>query len=296
MIQAVSHKYAIEYPEYSIDLKSRIINGQRIFREVANQPVPLSQAKLSLKEISSTHDYQYLTQLRRMSSRNIHAFLDPELKTNHLSWPAASRAAAMVSEQALESLSDKRVSLCFSRPGSHHAGLDYGLGLCLINNLAVAANQVLQEISKVAIIDFDAHHGNGTEQLFYENDNVFTSSIHQYPFFPGTGGEQYNNRSNLNIPLAAESTDSDFQALQQMIDSAVSFQPQIVFVEAGVDGHYLDKFSDLHFSDEWFNQCGKQLQQINKAGIPVVIEMGGGYTYNAINQGFKAFLEGLINE
>ncbi|MCD4683795.1 MAG: histone deacetylase [Bacteroidales bacterium] len=182
------------------------------------------------------------------------------------------------------------------RPPGHHAGRERAAGFCLFNNIAIATQKLVNEGKKVAIIDIDAHHGNGTQEIFYESDKVFYISFHQAFTYPHTGqaeeaGKDKGKGYTLNIPLMLGSDDKVFlSTMDKTIQTAKNFQPDIVAISAGFDGYYKDKMMNFDFSLKAYYECGFKLGRAFKNNIFAVLE--GGY-HEDIYQCVTNFVEGV---
>ncbi len=185
-------------------------------------------------------------------------------------------------------------ALC--RPPGHHAGKDYAAGYCFINNASVAANW-LSSKGRVAILDIDYHAGNGTQDIFYERDDVLTISIHadpqfEYPHYIGFADETGAGAGlgfHKNFPLAAGTTDAQyFSALDEALDLIKNFAPKFLILSAGMDTFEGDPLGSFKISRNGFTQIGKKISALN---LPTVIVMEGGYANNALGENLVALLE-----
>lgn len=253
----------------------------------------------SASALKAVHAAAYIDGLDALALQG-GARLDPELVFDSEMWTAArSGAGALVAETLrARRTRGKAAAICLSRPGSHHAGPDYALGGCIINNLAVAARAALDAgARRVAILDFDVHHGNGTQDIFWDEPRVLTVSTHQYPFFPGSGApsERGTSGMNVNIALEAGSSGGSFRAAYELAcEAAVRHQPELVLFEAGLDAHVDDWTSDLAVTNEDYVKVGAMTATLLKAtGAAGILELGGGYTEAAVRGGLKALLDGL---
>ena len=183
------------------------------------------------------------------------------------------------------------------RPPGHHAWREKAAGFCFFNNIAIAAQKLVDEGKKVFIFDIDAHHGDGTQAIFYDSDRVLYCSIHQHYTFPFTGfpdeiGEGKGAGFNYNFPLISGSTDKDFlAAVDKAIDAARSFGPDIVGVSAGFDAYYKDKMLGLQVSQRAFYECAFRLRRAF-SNIFAVLE--GGY-HDDLKECIDSFIEGIHN-
>jgi len=181
------------------------------------------------------------------------------------------------------------------RPPGHHAGRERAAGFCLFNNMAIATRKLVNEGKKVLILDIDGHHGNGTQDIFYDSDRVLYCSIHQYrsyPFsgFPDETGRDEGEGYTVNIPLVAGSGDKEFlDAVELVIKKAKSFQPDHVGVSAGFDGYYKDRLLSLNYTLKAYYECGYRLRR-NFRNVFAVLE--GGY-HEDLKQCVDQFIEGV---
>jgi acetoin utilization deacetylase AcuC-like enzyme len=164
-----------------------------------------------------------------------------------------------------------RNAFCAVRPPGHHATPDRAMGFCLLNNVAIAARYIQQKhkLSRVLIVDWDVHHGNGTQDIFYEDPTVFYFSIHQYPFYPGSGRADERGAGagvgwTLNVPLPAGSGDAEYEQAfsRQLIPAAHQFQPDFVLISAGFDAHQDDLLGSMQVTSEGFARLTTMVKQI----------------------------------
>jgi acetoin utilization deacetylase AcuC-like enzyme len=186
-----------------------------------------------------------------------------------------------------------------SRPPGHHASQDIAGGFCYLNNAAIAAEQLCDRFGRVAIIDVDVHHGNGTQRIFYARDDVFTVSIHAdpirfYPFFWGyvhETGEGDGEGYNLNLPLQRGTADDDYLAtLERALEAVAGFSPGALVVALGLDAHESDPFQGMRISTPGFERIGKRLGSL---GLPTVLTQEGGYLSDSLGANLAAFLGGF---
>ena len=222
----------------------------------------------SEEQLARVHEADYLALLQHVD-RPVQ--LDADTVASETSWEAA-RLAAGITLEAVD-----RGGFALVRPPGHHALADRAMGFCLVNNVAVAARyaQVELALERVAIVDFDVHHGNGTEAIFRGDDSVFFVSLHQWPFYPGTGGPGTSDESTLNVPLPAGSGDEEYSAAFEHVEQAVrSFGPDLVLVSAGFDAHIEDPLGEMLVSDDGLRELAQRCAALAPR-VAAVLE--GGY-------------------
>ena len=193
-------------------------------------------------------------------------------------------AAVTASEIALKG----DLSLSLLRPPGHHAGRDFLGGFCYFNNVAIAVAKALQRVGKVAIIDFDCHHGNGTQDIFLGKQNVLYVSLHQSPLYPGTGLTSEGNC--LNFPLPAETDEPAYMtAFSKAIEAIFRFAPDLIAVSAGFDTYKGDPLAGLHLEKSTYEKIGKAIRELGK---PTFAVLEGGYS-DDLPECIHNFLNGL---
>lgn len=239
-------------------------------------------------DLLRVHDGEYLDELESFSRRGGGA-LDADTYVTDTSWDAAVRAAGagLVAIEALES-SREGVAFVAVRPPGHHAQPDRGMGFCLLNNVAVAAAALREKGQRVLIIDWDVHHGNGTQAIFSSDPGVFYVSTHQWPAYPGTGraseiGTGPGTGFSLNIPLPPGATgDIANLAFERIVaPAAESFGPDWVLVSAGFDAHRDDPIADLAWSSGDYAQLTRQVVDMSPPGRLIAF-LEGGYDLRAL--------------
>jgi acetoin utilization deacetylase AcuC-like enzyme len=197
---------------------------------------------------------------------------------------------------------DDRQALAAVRPPGHHAERSMAMGFCYLGNIAIAANHLVghHHLPRVAIFDFDVHHGNGTQHLLSERGEIFFASVHQWPFYPGTGAASERGRgaglgTTLNVPLPAGTTDAEFQAalVDQAFPAMAEFEPQILLVSAGFDGWIDDPIGGWKLTVESYSWLGAELaafaQRHCRGRLLSVLE--GGYSLTGLEELTAAYLE-----
>jgi acetoin utilization deacetylase AcuC-like enzyme len=212
---------------------------------------------------------------------------------------AGVQAARMVLNGKLES------AFCAVRPPGHHAEADRAMGFCIFNNIAITAADLLDTggLSRVVIIDWDIHHGNGTERMFDDNPHVLYISMHQYPHYPGTGhagavGVGAGTGYTLNIPMGSGADDNDYREAfaDRVIPAIDDFKPEFVLVSAGFDGHIDDPLSGTRLSTAMFGEMTRSIKQAAERHCQgrIVSMLEGGYNLTALADSVEAHLTALI--
>ena len=192
-------------------------------------------------------------------------------------------------------------AFCSVRPPGHHSNQNKAAGFCIFNNIAIGANYLLNKYKykKIAIIDFDVHHGNGTQDIFYENENVLFISTHQYPYYPGTGSEREKGKFNniFNIPLPAGTNSGEYlDAFEFGLKKLKEFKPEFILISAGFDGHQADPLAQLKLQTEDYYQITKRILSSSKnfCNGKVVSILEGGYDLQALQDSTKRHVDALI--
>lgn len=258
------------------------------------EPVSEDQIKLA-------HSERYWEGLRAQSE-TMESLITPETPISSETPDQALAASGAVCEAVRWSL-EEGVAFAAVSPGSHHAERSRGGGSCVVNNLAVAARYAQRELrlKRMAILDVDAHHGNGTEEIFYEDKNVLTVSVHQHPFFPGTGGRGSRGRgaglrANKNHPLArdrAEARDWE-RACELAVIEIRRFKPELILVELSADAHVSDPVSDIRASDQSFAKLAEALRDTaGRLEAGIACELGNSLSRRAWLGALSSFTHGL---
>jgi acetoin utilization deacetylase AcuC-like enzyme len=267
--------------------------------------VPLSARDATVEEVATVHFPPYIASVRATAERG-GDWADQDTFISPRSYDAALRAAGgcLVATQAVLD-GDVDSAFCLVRPPGHHAMPDVAMGFCLFNNVAIAARYANRSrgLERIAIVDFDIHHGNGTQAAFYEDGAVLYFSTHQYPYYPGTGhleevGDGPGRGLNVNVPLPAGCGDGEFrrvfrEVLEPLLDR---LQPQLILVSAGFDGHFDDPLASMTLSVAGYGEIMGFLKgkAAELCGGKLVCALEGGYHLMAEAWSVRACLEVLL--
>ena len=230
-------------------------------------------------------------------------FLDPDTAVSPGSREAALRAAGACVAAVDAVISGEASNVfCAGRPPGHHAEADRAMGFCLFNNVAVAAlhARAAHELQRVAVVDFDVHHGNGTQSMFYADPDLFYGSTHQYPHYPGTGAREERGVAGnvVNEPMPPGSGSAEFQIAMgdSLLPALDDFKPELILISAGFDAHAADPLADIYLKEEDFAWVTEQLIAIAKTHCSgrVVSTLEGGYDLDALANSTGAHVAALM--
>jgi len=245
----------------------------------------IEAAPASRERVERCHDADYLD---RLAAIEVPTLLDPDTVASETSYEAALLAAGC----ALAAV--ERGGFALVRPPGHHAPPDRAMGFCLVNNIAVAARFAQAELGldRVAIVDWDVHHGNGTQDIFWDDRSVLFASLHQWPFYPGTGGPDDGNDTTLNVPLPAGAGDDEYlRAFGELVEPAIRvFEADLVLVSAGFDAHVDDPLAGMRVTVDGFRELARRSAALAPR-VAAVLE--GGYDPRTLPSLVRAALAGF---
>ena len=294
-----NHNTGDGHPE-KIDRVTAVIDN---FKKLDNKNLIWKKPnKFENSFLIKTHTSNYIDQVDKSFPKKGYNFLDGDTVVSPGSKDASKDAVGSIIT-AIDGVQKKEFknAFCAVRPPGHHAEKEKAMGFCIYNNVAVGANYLIEKYkyNKIAIIDFDVHHGNGTQDIFYDNEKVLFISTHQYPYYPGSGSEKEKGNFNnvLNIPLeAGTSAEKYLNAYENVLNKVREFKPEFLLFSAGFDAHIDDPLAQLQLSSEDFYKITKRTLEISKSFCNgnVVSILEGGYDLKALQESTKRHVDALI--
>ena len=294
-----NHNTGEGHPE-KIDRVTAVIDN---FKKIDNKElIWKKQTKFDQSFLTNTHSSKYIDLVGKSFPKTGLTYLDGDTVVSPGSKKATQDAVGSIIA-AIDGVQKKEFknAFCAVRPPGHHAEKEKAMGFCIYNNVAVGANYLIQKYnySKVAIIDFDVHHGNGTQDIFYDNEKVLYISTHQYPYYPGSGSknETGNHNNILNIPLDAGTTAKEYlNAYEYVLKKLKTFKPEFLLFSAGFDAHIDDPLAQLKLQSEDFYTITKRTLEISKlfCNGNVVSILEGGYDLKALQESTQRHVDALI--
>ena len=294
-----NHNTGDGHPE-KIDRVTVVIDN---FKKLDNKNLVWEKpSKFNRSLLEITHNSDYINFVEKSFPEKGLSFLDGDTIVSPGSKDATSDAVGSIIA-AIDGVQNKNFNnaFCAVRPPGHHAERNKAMGFCIYNNVAVGANYLINKykLKKVAIIDFDVHHGNGTQDIFYDNEKVLYISTHQYPFYPGSGTEQEKGKYNniFNIPLPAGTTSEEYlNAYEYVLKKIDEFKPEFILLSAGFDAHKDDPLAQFQLESKDFYEITKRTLGLSKLYCDgkVVSILEGGYDLLALQESTEMHVKALL--
>ena len=294
-----NHNTGDGHPE-KIDRVTVVIDN---FKKLDNKNLVWKKpSKFNRSLLEITHNSDYINFVEKSFPEKGLSFLDGDTIVSPGSKDATSDAVGSIIA-AIDGVQNKNFNnaFCAVRPPGHHAERNKAMGFCIYNNVAVGANYLINKykLKKVAIIDFDVHHGNGTQDIFYDNEKVLYISTHQYPFYPGSGTEQEKGKHNniFNIPLPAGTTSEEYlNAYEYVLKKITEFKPEFILLSAGFDAHKDDPLAQFQLESKDFYEITKRTLKLSKlySDGKVVSILEGGYDLLALQESTEMHVKALL--
>jgi len=289
-----------EPPDWHPDSPDRLVNIIITLKASGLWPrlVPIAPRRATFDDIALVHTREYIEKIKNLGAHE----LDPDTYLSEGTLDAALHAAGAVMEAAERCKKGEiRRAFCAIRPPGHHAEADKGMGFCIFNNVAVGARYARTiGYERVFIIDFDAHHGNGTQHIFEEDDSVFYFSTHQYPYYPDSGKDMERGKGKglgftYNVPILKGSGNKDYLMVYQDILPSLMhrFDPDLVLVSAGYDIHVNDPHANIRVSHEGIQGIVRSILH-SCTTCPAVFVLEGGYDLASLCDSVKITIEEML--
>lgn len=293
------HRVNLPHPESP----TRIATAEKWIRarSMENLDVRLCSRVAKEEELQLVHSEKLIQELAATRQEPITWVDNDTYITSDSTWIAKTAAGTLL--DTVDAAYAKAASRLFAlvRPPGHHAESNRSMGFCLFNNVAIAAAYAVTQYSakRVAIYDFDLHHGNGTQEIFYKRPDVLYLSQHQFPHYPGTGnwhetGENEGKGKTINAPLSEGAGDAEILHLWDQIFQPIldQYDPELLLVSAGFDSHENDPLGNLSVTDNGFAQLALRLEALTTAKkIPLIFAMEGGYNADAVSTGIRSIFK-----
>ena len=294
-----NHNTGEGHPE-KIDRVTAVIDN---FKKLDNKNLIWKKpSKFDRSLLEITHSSDYINFVETSFPKKGLSFLDGDTIVSPGSKNATLDAVGSIIA-AIDGVQNKEFknAFCAVRPPGHHAEKNKAMGFCIYNNVAVGANYLINKykLNKIAIIDFDVHHGNGTQDIFYDNEKVLYISTHQFPYYPGSGTEQEKGKYNniFNIPLPAGTTSEEYlNAYEFVLKKIKEFKPEFILFSAGFDAHKDDPLAQLQLEAEDFYTLTRRTLELSKLYCDgkVVSILEGGYDLLALQKCSEMHVKALL--
>src|SRR3972149_1433547 len=297
----LTHKPPFTHPENPSRIEALLEKlKQKCFFEKVELIKPYAASE---EDILLVHSKEHVNHVKSSIEQN-RIMLDEDTYVVKESWNAALLAVGSLIK-AVDLVMNKKFNsvFCLVQPPGHHAESSRSMGFCLFNNVAIGAKYAIQkyQLDRIAIIDWDVHHGNGTQEIFYESPEVYYFSLHQFPFYPGTGtenekGDGKGKNYNLNFPLPAYAKGETYIKIfnEKIIPELITYKPQLIILSAGFDAHKDDPLANMLLIENDYSEMTKIVKQFaSSENIPIISALEGGYNLNALANSVYEHLEVL---
>jgi acetoin utilization deacetylase AcuC-like enzyme len=302
----VSHRSSLDHqtPPGHPERPDRIraieqVLGESRFDKLVREQAPEG----TLDSVTLCHNEHYINELRQIAPQSGLIYLDADTSMSPGTWEAAMRGVggAVAATDAVMSGTHDNAFVAMRPPG-HHAEISRPMGFCLFDHAAIAARHAQRKygIARAAVVDFDVHHGNGTQDIFWSDRTVMYCSTHQMPLFPGTGarGERGEHDTIVNAPLAPEDGSAKFRAAFEnvILPQLQKFSPELIIVSAGFDAHYRDPLASLNLRADDFGWVTRKLMDVADVSAEgrIVSVLEGGYDLQGLKESVAAHVTALL--
>lgn len=248
-------------------------------------------------EIELIHEKRHVQKIYKTCTLYGGGHHDTDMELNKDSYLSASAAVGSVLTACDLIMTDsKKRIFCNVRPPGHHANRFLSRGFCIFNNVAVGSEylRTKHNVKKIGIIDWDVHHGNGTESIFRNDPNIFYGSIHQYPLYPQTGTISDPSNNKYNFPLPPDSKSEEFQKkFDELLEKLKTFEPEVIFISCGFDAHRMESISSMDLSHEDYGLMTKKIRNIFGKNMKIISVLEGGYNISALEENITEHLKYL---
>ena len=294
----LNHNTGLGHPERA-DRVSVIVDNLKKFKK---QLIWKKPTKFDRKFLNITHNNKYVDMIESSFPQKGFSYLDGDTIISPGSKEATFDAVGSIIA-AIDGVENNEFKngMAVVRPPGHHAEKEKAMGFCIYNNVAVGANYLINKYKykKVAILDFDVHHFNGTQDIFYNNEKVLGISTHQYPYYPGSGSDKERGKFNniQNIPLPAGTNSEEYlNALEFGLKKLREFKPEFILISAGFDSHKDDPLAQFELTSKDFYEITRRILEIakNTCNGKVVSTLEGGYDLNALKESTEHHIKALL--